>query len=66
VLTDGSLSVDLNARQKSGPVTSIKQVLRGLGLSDAEIGVARIRRERLVLRPPGAKPAPAEPQRVAG
>jgi hypothetical protein len=53
VLGDGSLSVDLNARQAAGPTTSVKQILGGLGLSDDEVRRARIRRERLVLRAPG-------------
>ncbi|MEX1309994.1 MAG: TIGR03960 family B12-binding radical SAM protein [Candidatus Sulfomarinibacteraceae bacterium] len=53
VLSDGSLSLDLNARQTAGPTTSVKQVLAGLGLSESEVQRARIRRERLVLRAPG-------------
>ncbi len=57
VLSDGSLSVDINARQNAGPVTSIKQVLLTLGLSDAEIEASRVCRELLVLRPPGTQRA---------
>jgi hypothetical protein len=53
VLSDGSLSLDLNARQTAGPTTSVKQVLAGLGLSESEVQRARVRRERLVLRAPG-------------
>jgi radical SAM family uncharacterized protein/radical SAM-linked protein len=53
VLSDGSLTVDLNARQAAGPTTSVKQILREIGLSDDEIGRSRIRRELLVLKPPG-------------
>mgnify|MGYP001815838216 FL=1 len=56
VLNDGSLSLDLNARQTAGPTTSVKQVLAGLGLSESEVQRARIRRERLVLRAPGRTP----------
>ncbi len=62
VLDDGSLSVDLNARQKSGPVTSIKQVLGELGVPDEQLGALRIRRDRLVLSPPSR---PAEPAGVS-
>ena len=57
VLSDGSLTVDLNVRQAAGPTTSAKQVLRGIGLSDSEIEQSRIRRELLVLRAPGANRA---------
>jgi radical SAM family uncharacterized protein len=53
VLSDGSLSLDLNARQTAGPTTSVKQVLTGLGLSESEVQRARVRRERLVLSAPG-------------
>ena len=59
VLADGSLSIDLNARQTAGPTASVKQVLSGIGLDDADIRCARIRRERLVLRPPGTSRVPA-------
>jgi radical SAM family uncharacterized protein len=53
VLADGSLSLDLNARQTAGPTTSVKHVLAALGLSESDVQRARIRRERLVLRAPG-------------
>jgi len=58
VLSDGGLTIDLNARQASGPTASIKQVLRCLGLTDAEVEQLRIRRERLVLQAPGTPRAP--------
>ena len=57
VLSDGSLTIDLNVRQAAGPTTSVKQVLRGIGLSDSEIERSRIRRELLVLRAPGTQRA---------
>jgi radical SAM family uncharacterized protein/radical SAM-linked protein len=53
VLADGSLSLDLNARQTAGPTTGVKQVLKGLGLDDDEAQRLRVRRELIVLRPPG-------------
>jgi len=60
VLTDGSLTVDLNARQAAGPTTSVKKILESLGLTEAEVQMSRIRRELIVLQPPGAqRPAPA-------
>jgi len=58
VLSDGSLTIDLNARQAAGPTASIKQVLSCLGLTDTEVEQSRIRRERLVLQPPGTPRAP--------
>jgi len=54
VLTDGSLTVDLNARQTAGPTTSVKKILQSLGLTETEVQMSRIRRERIVLQPPGA------------
>ncbi len=66
VLSDGSLTLDLNVRQAAGPTTSVKQVLRGIGLSDPEIELARIRRERLVLRPPGTMRASQSTNRPEG
>ncbi len=57
VLSDGSLTIDLNVRQAAGPTASVKQVLRGIGLSDSEIERSRIRRELLVLRAPGTQRA---------
>jgi len=63
VLADGSLTVDLNARQGNRPTASVKQVLRCLGLTDTEVEQARIRRERLVLGAPGT---PREPIAAAG
>jgi len=54
VLSDGSLTLDLNARQAAGPTTSVKKILQSLGLTDAEVQMSRIRRERIVLQPPGA------------
>jgi hypothetical protein len=53
VLADGSLSVDVNVRQQAGPVTSVKQLLLGLGVAEADVGRVRVYREMLVLRPPG-------------
>jgi len=53
LLTDGSLSLDINARQQSGPVTSVKQVLLSVGCTEKESGAIRVCRELMVLRPPG-------------
>ncbi len=55
VLADGSLTVDLNARQAAGPTTSVKKILESLGLTETEVQMSRIRRERIVLQPPGAQ-----------
>jgi radical SAM-linked protein len=53
LLADGSLTVDLNARQAAGPTTSVKQILLSLGLTETEVQMSRIRRELLVLQAPG-------------
>jgi hypothetical protein len=53
VLSDGSLSVDLNARQTSGPTANVKQILHGLGMTESEARTIRVRRELLVLSAPG-------------
>ncbi len=66
VLTDGSLTVDLNARQAAGPTTSVKKILESLGLTQAEVQMSRIRRERIVLQPPGAQRAAPATGRSAG
>ncbi len=66
VLSDGSLSVDLNARQVAGPTPSVKQILSGLGLSETEVQRARIRREKLVLRAPGTPRAARAENQPAG
>jgi radical SAM family uncharacterized protein/radical SAM-linked protein len=65
VLADGSLSVDLNTRQDLGPTTNVKQLLSALDLSPAEIGSARVCRELLVLRAPGAARAATPPSQPA-
>jgi radical SAM family uncharacterized protein/radical SAM-linked protein len=57
VLSDGSLTLDLNARQAAGPTTSVKKILESLGLTEAEVQMSRIRRELIVLQPPGAQRA---------
>ncbi len=51
VAGDGSLHVELNARQESGPTPSLKKVLVAIGLDDREAASARAVRERLVLKP---------------
>jgi radical SAM family uncharacterized protein/radical SAM-linked protein len=66
VLSDGSLTIDLNARQGAGPITSVKEVLRGIGLTDTEVERSRIRRERLVLQAPGTPRAPMASSAPAG
>ena len=66
VLSDGSLSVDLNARQQAGPVTSVKQVLLGLDVAEADVGRVRVYRELLVLRPPGTPRAALATTDAAG
>jgi radical SAM family uncharacterized protein/radical SAM-linked protein len=55
VLSDGSLTVDLNARQAAGPTTSVKKILQSLGLTETEVQLSRIRRELIVLQPPGIR-----------
>ena len=66
VLADGSLTVDLNARQAAGPTTSVKKILESLGLTETEVQMSRIRRERIVLQPPGAQRATPATGRSAG
>ncbi len=66
MLSDGSLTIDLNARQGAGPITSVKEVLRGIGLTDTEVERSRIRRERLVLQAPGTPRAPMASSAPAG
>ncbi len=51
VCGDGSLIVDLNARQTAGPVAGIRQLLTELGVGADEIGTLEVRRERLILSP---------------
>ncbi len=58
LLDDGSLRVDINARQEAGPTASVKKILTGLGLNEDQAARARAIRERLVLRP-REKPAHA-------
>jgi radical SAM-linked protein len=50
-LDDGSLQVEINARQEAGPTPSVKKILKGLGLNDEEAALARATREKLVLKP---------------
>jgi hypothetical protein len=60
LLDDGSLQVEINARQEAGPTASVKKLLVGLGLDEAEAARARAIREKLVLRArqkPAAEPA---------
>ncbi len=66
VLADGSLTVDLNARQAAGPTTSVKKILESLGLTETEVQMSRIRRERIVLQPPGAQRATPATGRSVG
>ena len=57
LLDDGSLLVETNARQDAGPTASVKKILVGLGLDEAEAARARVIREKLVLRPKKKTPA---------
>jgi radical SAM family uncharacterized protein/radical SAM-linked protein len=51
LLDDGSLRVEINARQEAGPTASVKKLLVGLGLNEDQAARTRAIRERLVLRP---------------
>jgi radical SAM family uncharacterized protein/radical SAM-linked protein len=66
VLPDGSLTVDLNARQATGPTTSVKRILESLGLTEAEVQLSRICRERIVLQPSGTERAAPAAGRLDG
>jgi hypothetical protein len=48
-LDDGSLRVELNARQENGPLVSIKKLLVALGLDEDQIARVPVTREMLVL-----------------
>ncbi len=48
-LDDGSLRVELNARQENGPLVSIKKLLVALGLDENQIARIPVTREMLVL-----------------
>jgi uncharacterized protein (DUF2344 family) len=50
VRSDGSLYVELNQRQKDGPLVSVKDLMRAAGVSEEQIPKIRAERERLVLR----------------
>ncbi len=63
LLDDGGLQVEINARQDAGPTASVKKLLVGLGLDEAEAARARVIREKLVLRP--KKKTPSEPALAA-
>jgi radical SAM-linked protein len=60
LLDDGSLRVEINARQEAGPTASVKKLLVGLGLNEDQAARTRAIRERLVLRPKRT-PATEEP-----
>ena len=49
-LEDGSLLVDLNARQQEGPQPSVKQLLVALGVAEEQIARIPVVREMLVLQ----------------
>ena len=51
LLDDGSLRVEVNACQQSGPTPSVKKLLVGLGQSEEASARVRATRERLVLKP---------------
>ncbi len=59
LLEDGSLRVELNARQEDGPTVSVKKLLLGLGLDEDESIRTTVAREGLVLRPRTKKTKPA-------
>jgi radical SAM family uncharacterized protein/radical SAM-linked protein len=46
---DGSLLVELNARQEDGPQLSVKKLLLALGVSEDRVAQVQVTRERLVL-----------------
>jgi radical SAM family uncharacterized protein len=48
---DGSLAVELNARQGDGPTISIKRLLLSLGLDEHQVARLSVTREALVLEP---------------
>jgi len=56
ILDDGSLRVEINARQVSGPTPSVKKLLVALGIDETDVARIRATREMLVLRP-GAAPS---------
>ena len=66
-LDDGGLRVELNARQESGPLVSIKKLMVALGLDDDQIARLPVTREMLVLeaRPKSPERAAATPKAVA-
>jgi len=49
LLDDGSLLVDLNARQEDGPQLSVKKLLRALGVEEECILRVPVTREMLIL-----------------
>jgi hypothetical protein len=49
-LEDGSLLVDLNARQEAGPQPSVKKLLGALGVAEDQIARIPVMREMLVLQ----------------
>ncbi|MCU0235412.1 MAG: TIGR03936 family radical SAM-associated protein, partial [Thermoanaerobaculales bacterium] len=51
---DGSLAVELNARQDAGATPSLKKLLEGLGLDEQRAQRVRAVRETLILRPRAA------------
>jgi radical SAM-linked protein len=48
-LDDGSLLVELNARQEDGPQVSVKKLLLALGIAEDRIARIKVTREMLVL-----------------
>jgi len=50
VQPDGSLHVELDLRPTEGPVVTVKDLIRSAGVTDDEIPLVRVVRERLVLR----------------
>jgi radical SAM family uncharacterized protein/radical SAM-linked protein len=61
VQPDGALHVELNLRQGDGPVVTVKDLIRSLGVADDEIPLVRVARERLLLRRPSARDAEPRP-----
>jgi len=68
LLDDGCLSIEVNARQQSGPTPSVKKLLVGLGLTEEAAARTRAIRERLVLKPRRKSGAdvPAAAEAVSG
>jgi radical SAM family uncharacterized protein/radical SAM-linked protein len=61
VQSDGDLHVELNLRHGDGPVVTVKDLIRTVGVADDQIPLIRVARERLVLRRASAQNSDARP-----